>query len=89
MRAPELDNAVDFADDRLFLGLTGLEKLGNSRQTAGDVFCLCGFPRYLGKNIAGSNEVSLVNKYVRSSRAADTAQGCWCRDSSRSCRGHP
>ena len=49
----ERDHTVDFGDDRVLLGLAGLEELGDARQTAGDVLGLRGLARNLGDDVAG------------------------------------
>ena len=44
---PKLTTPVDLRDDRVLLGLAGLEQLGDARETAGDVLGLGGLPRDL------------------------------------------
>ena len=66
--AAELDGAVDLADDGLFLGLPGLEELGDPRQTAGDVLGLRGLPRDLDENVSREYLVVLVYQDMRACR---------------------
>ena len=49
------------ADDRVLLGLAGLEELGHARQTAGDVLGLGGLARDLGDDVAGVDGVAVVD----------------------------
>ena len=61
----ELDRAIDFADDRGLMRLTGLEELDHTRQTTGDVLGASGFPRDLGQNISWIYRVAFLHHQVR------------------------
>ena len=57
----ERADAVDFGDDRLFLGLTHLKELGNARQAADDVLGLAGFARAAGNDVAGVDLIPVLD----------------------------
>ncbi len=57
----EFDTTVDVGNDREVLGTTRLEQLGNTRQTAGDVARLGGFPRDTRQHVAGPNLCTVLD----------------------------
>src|SRR5208282_897452 len=62
------DHAVDFADDRGILGLTGFEELDDARETTGDVFRLGGFTRDFREHVSGLHFVAVLDHQVRTRR---------------------
>src|SRR5919204_191921 len=64
----EAHHALDLADDRVLLRLAGLEELGHSRQTAGDVLGLRRLPGDAGDDLAGLDGVAVVDGDVRADR---------------------
>ena len=64
----ERNLAVDLGDDGVVLRLAGLEELGNARQTAGDVLRLRGLARDLRDDVAGVEQVAVLDDDVRADR---------------------
>ena len=60
--AAEFDAARDLRDDRVILGTPGLEELGNTRQTAGDVTRLRTLERDTGQHVTGSDLGTRINR---------------------------
>jgi hypothetical protein len=71
----ELDLAVDLADDGRVLRLAGLEDLGDSRQTAGDVLRSGHLSRRLGDQGAGLDLLRRPRPRCGPSRASGTGRG--------------
>src|SRR5690348_6795014 len=61
----EADQAINFADDRGFARLAGLEQFHHAGQTAGDVLGFGGFARDLGQHVAGEHAVAVLHHEVR------------------------
>src|SRR5262249_50978725 len=55
----ELHNAVDFSHHRSLTRLSSFKQLDHSRQTSGDVLCLCSLAGYLGDDVPGSDSQML------------------------------
>src|SRR5579872_4486940 len=64
----EADQAINFADDRGFARLAGLEQFHHAGQTAGDVLGLGGFARDLGQHVAGEHGVAVLHHEVGAGR---------------------
>src|SRR5208283_1693111 len=64
----KLHRSVDFADNGLFFGFSRLEKLGNPRETAGNIFRFRGLAWNLNENVARKYFVALVHKNMRTRR---------------------
>src|SRR5690554_1494709 len=56
------NDAVNLGDQRLLFGGASLEKLGDARQTTGDILILRGLTRDLGQDHAGLNFLVLTDK---------------------------
>ena len=54
-------DSLDFRDNRAVLGFSRLEKFGNSRQTAGNIFRFREFLRDLGQDISRAHRLSGVD----------------------------
>ena len=59
-----MTEAVDFGDDRGFLGLARFEELDDARQTSGDVLGFAGFARNLGQDAARDRPLRIVHPEV-------------------------
>src|SRR5690606_20488262 len=66
--APEFDATRDLSDDRVILGPTCLEQLGNTRKTAGDVARLGALERDTRKNVAGFDLRARIDRQNRVDR---------------------
>src|SRR5207249_13686 len=62
------DPAVDLGDDRLLLGLAGLEQLRDARQTTGDVLGLGRLARNLRDDVGGEHLGAIRHAQVRAHR---------------------
>ena len=60
--------AVDFTENRGFLGLANFEKLGHPRQTAGNILGLGGGPGQFGHNVAGFDLIAFFHHQNRIDR---------------------
>ncbi len=60
----ELDQAIDFADDRGLMRLAGFEQFDHTRQTTGDVLGLRGLARDLGQHVARMSGVAILHHQV-------------------------
>ena len=61
----ELDEPVDFRDDRALLRTTGFEELDQARETARDVLLLGRHARDLHQYVAGIDGLSILNHQMR------------------------
>ena len=64
----ERNLAVDLGDDGVVLRLAGLEELGHARETARDVLRLRGLARNLREDLAGVEDVAVLDDDVRADR---------------------
>src|SRR3546814_730389 len=64
----EADHAGLFGQDRLVLGLAGLEQVGHARQAAGDVAGLGRFLRHLGDHVAHADRGTVLQVDDRARR---------------------
>src|SRR5690606_10278197 len=66
--APEADRAVDLGNDRVILRTTGLEQLGHTRQTAGDILGLGALERDTREYVAGGHLLAGLDRNNRIDR---------------------
>ena len=64
----EFANTVDLSDNRRIFGTAGFEKLGNTRQTAGDVAGLGSTARDLGDQLTCRDSILVIDEDVGAGR---------------------